>query len=122
MILANERSAIDIDSALAKLREQPQDFEVQPDQGDHQGEGAVPLHVFRSAHARAILDQVEVEHQVQGGDHYHNEAETDADWSRAVDGGEVHAEESQDELQEVEDGDPAGGGNDAESQLVGDAE
>ena len=39
---------------------------------------------------------------------------------RAVDGGEVYAEESQDELQEVEDGDAAGGGDDAEAQLVGD--
>src|SRR5271157_4520802 len=48
----------------AELREQPQQFEVQPDQRDHQCKAAVPLHVLGSVEACALLNQVEIEYQV----------------------------------------------------------
>src|SRR5271165_1474926 len=78
LIFANERTAITFSSAAAELRQQPQDLEVQPDQRDHQREGAIPLHVFRSAHARAIFDEIEVEDEIQRGNDYDDDAEADA--------------------------------------------
>src|ERR1700722_16784196 len=65
--------------AAAKLGKQPQNLKVQPNQRDHNPERTVPLHVFGSAHARAILDKVEIEHQVERGDAYDNQTEADAD-------------------------------------------
>src|SRR5208283_974037 len=97
LILANERTAITFNSAAAELRQQPQDLEVQPDQRDHQREGAVPLHVFRRAHPCAVLDEVEIKDEIQRRDDHHKQAEADPDWTRAVDGCEVHTEKPQDE-------------------------
>src|SRR6266849_6736566 len=64
-------------SAAARFREQAQNFEIEPDEHDHQAEGAVPLHVFWSAHAHAGFDHVEVEDQIERGDDHHEETETD---------------------------------------------
>src|ERR1700722_16643809 len=54
--------------APTQLGEQPQDFQVQPHERYHQSESAVPLHVFGSAHARALFDEIEIEHQVERRD------------------------------------------------------
>src|SRR5690606_20814665 len=65
--------------ARLQLGQQAQELHVQPHQGDHQAEGAVPLHVLRCTLLDAGLDEVEVQHQVQGRDHHHEQAEADAD-------------------------------------------
>src|SRR5580704_2022289 len=49
--------------AAAKLGEQSQDLEVQPDESDHQAECAVPFHILRRTGVRGILDEVEIEHE-----------------------------------------------------------
>src|SRR6185437_16801895 len=64
--------------ALARLRQQVKDLDVQPDQRDQQREGAVPLHVARRALTRAAFDQPEVEHKVEGGDGANHDAEANA--------------------------------------------
>ena len=43
----------------------------------------------------ALLDEVEIEHQVEGRDGHNDEAEADADGAGAVDGRELDAEEAQ---------------------------
>jgi len=48
----------------AHLAEQAEDFEIEPDERDHQAERAVPFHVFRRTTLNASLDHVEIEHQV----------------------------------------------------------
>ena len=58
--------------ARLQLRQQAQDLEVQPDQRHQQAERGVPLHVLRRALLDAVLDEVEVEHQVQRRDHHHH--------------------------------------------------
>ena len=84
----------------ARFGEQAQDFQIEPDQRDHDAEGAVPLHVFRCAYADAGFDEVEVEHQVERGDDDHNHAEADADGAVAVDGAEGgNVEEAEHHLQ-----------------------
>jgi hypothetical protein len=50
--------------AAAKLAEQADDFEVEPDEGDHDAEGTVPLHEFGCALIDALLDEVEIEDEV----------------------------------------------------------
>jgi len=47
------------------IAQEPQDFQVQPDQGYHQGEGAVPFHIVRHAGACLPGDHVEIEQQVE---------------------------------------------------------
>src|SRR5688500_16070539 len=71
--------------AAAQLREQPQDLEVEPDQRDQQAERAVPLHVLRRARRGAVLDEVEVEHEVQSGDDDDDDAHADPEPAGAED-------------------------------------
>ena len=49
-------------SALAALDllEEAEDLQVEPDQRDHQAEGAVPLHLLRRVAPRALVDSVGV--------------------------------------------------------------
>jgi len=50
-------------SVLASSRhfhQQPQDLEVQPDQGYHQGETSVPLRPFWCSILDALLDELEI--------------------------------------------------------------
>jgi hypothetical protein len=54
-----------------QLGQQPEHLEIEPDQGDHEAEGPVPLHVFGGALGRALLDEIEVQDQVQGRNHHH---------------------------------------------------
>ena len=62
-----------------ELRQQPEDFRAEPDKGHHEGERTLPLKVFRGPALCSLLDEVEVEHEVQGRDHNHDQAEADPD-------------------------------------------
>src|SRR5205085_9924739 len=46
-------------AAVLKFAEQAEDLEVEPDEGDHQAEGAVPFHVLGCADLGPLLDEVE---------------------------------------------------------------
>jgi len=46
------------------LHQQPQDLEVQPDQGYHQGETRVPLRPFWCSILDALLDELEIQDQI----------------------------------------------------------
>jgi hypothetical protein len=50
--------------SAAHLAEQAEDFQIEPDEGDHQAECAVPLHVLGRAVAHAGFDHVEIENQI----------------------------------------------------------
>ena len=58
---------IDLVSA-AQLGEQAENLQIEPDQRDNDAEGAVPLHILGCAELYALLDEVEVEHQIQRRD------------------------------------------------------
>ena len=108
-----------LDSALLDLREQAQEFHVQPDQGHHQAECAIPLHVLRRTLGHAGFDEVEVQHQVQRGHDHHEQAESDAQPAGVVDHRHVDVEEAQHERGQVEQGDTAGGGDHAHLEVLG---
>ena len=50
--------------SAAHLAEQAEDFQIEPDEGDHQAECAVPLHVLGRAVVHAGFDHVEIENQI----------------------------------------------------------
>ena len=108
--------------AAAEFGEEAENLHIEPDEGDEEREGGVPLHVFGCAIGDAALDEVEVEDEVHGGDADDDEGEADADDAAAIDGGELEVEEAEDHLQEVEEGDGTGGGDDAEAELVSNAD
>src|ERR1039458_9696333 len=97
---------------------QPIYLQIEPDQRDHDAEGAIPLHVFGSAELDAFLDEVEIEDQIEGGDGHDEQAESDADEPGAVDGDETDAEEAQQHLHHVKEEDAAGGSDDAQAKLL----
>src|ERR1700722_3018652 len=107
--------------AALEFRKQAQHFEIEPDERDHQAERAVPLHVTWSAHARAGFDHVEIGDEVESGDADDEEAEADADDAAAVDRRNRNVEETQDDLNEIEERDAAGGCDDAELEILRDA-
>lgn len=47
--------------AALQLAEQAQHLNIQPHQGNHQPESAIPLHVLRHAFVRGALDKIEIE-------------------------------------------------------------
>jgi hypothetical protein len=104
--------------APANLGQQPENFEVEPDQRHHQSECAVPIHVFRRAHAHAALDEVKIENQIERRDDHHNEAEPDADQTRAVRGNKMHSEKSQHKLSDIKQHDRAGGGDHSHAEIL----
>ena len=95
--------------SAVQFGEQAQDLKVEPDQGYHDAESAVPLHVFGSAVLNAAFDEVEVEDQVESGDGYYEQAEADADNAGAIDGDESNPEEAEHHLREVKETDAASG-------------
>src|SRR4030095_6288225 len=95
-----------------------QDLEVQPDQRDEEAEGAVPLHVLRGLGAHAVLDEVEVEDEVHRGEADHEQAERDPDGAAVEDPGDPDAEEPETDRHEVDEGHGAGGGDDAELEVL----
>ena len=48
--------------SAAHLAEQAENFQIEPDERDHQAECAVPLHVFRRSALDASLNHVKIEH------------------------------------------------------------
>jgi hypothetical protein len=106
-------------SSRLQLRQQAQDFQVQPHQGDDQAEARVPLHVLRRALFDALLDEVEVEHEVQRGDHHHEGADADRQPAAVVQEAEALAEEAAIRACHVDQEDRAGGGDHAELEVLG---
>ena len=119
---ARSRSRIARGSALTQFGEQPQDFEVEPHEGDQQGKPAVPLHVFGGALLGPTLDAVEVEQQVEGRDGNDDHAEPDAHGAAAVQKRHADAEQPQHHGGDVEQEDAAGGHHDAGPQFGGDGD
>src|ERR1700704_166564 len=50
--------------SAAHFTEQAEDFQIEPDECDHQAERAVPLHVLGGAIPHAGFDHVEIENQI----------------------------------------------------------
>ena len=69
----------------ADFGKQAQYLQIKPNQGDHQAEGGVPLHVLRRASAGAALDEVEVQNQIQGGHNDYDDTDADAQWTCSID-------------------------------------
>src|SRR5690348_10592606 len=63
--------------SVSQITEQAQEFQVQPDEGDHQAEGCVPSEFLIRAVLDALLDDVEIEDEVERGDNDAYEAEDD---------------------------------------------
>src|SRR5437667_7303578 len=55
-------------SATSQPREQPEDLDVQPDEGHEERKRHVPLHVLRSTRGHSTFRQVEVEQEIERGD------------------------------------------------------
>ena len=66
-----------------------------------------------------LLDEIEIQHQVQGGDGDHDQAEDDAHRAGPEDQGNAHPEQPQDQGNDVEQGDAAGGRHDAPFETLG---
>ena len=67
----------------------------------------------------ALLDEVEIQHQVQCGDRYHEQREHDADSAALVDEAEAaEAEQTHAEVDEVEQGDAARCRDDAQLEVL----
>src|SRR5690606_25214031 len=105
--------------ARLQLGQRAQELDVQPHQGDHQAERAVPLHVLRRAVLDAAFDEVEVQHQVHRRDHDHEQAEADADQAAFVDQRDLDAEEAQCDRRQVHQRDATGGCDHAELEVLG---
>src|SRR6185295_16893828 len=98
--------------------QEAEDLEVEPDEGDQQAEGPVPLHVLRGPAPGAVLDEVEVEDEVHGGEPNNEDAEGDPEGPAVVDEGDALAEEPEPHRDHVEQGDAAGGGHDPELEVL----
>src|SRR5580704_9220305 len=120
--VSRDRSATlltDIVSAPSRFRKQAEDFEIEPDERDHQAKCAVPLHVFGSVHAGASFDHVEIENKIERRDDHDEKAKADADGTAAIDRGHLNVKEAQCHFCEIEDGDAAGRGDDAQLEALG---
>src|SRR4029078_11322281 len=85
-------------------------------------EGGEPLEVFRSVVGGTLLDEVEIQDQVQGGDAHHHETEGDADQAVAENAGDLNAEETQEEAGDVDQRDASGGREDSGFEFIGRAD
>src|SRR5258705_13753068 len=113
--------AVDLESVLAaaNLAQQAQNFHVQPDQRDHQPEGALPLHVLRCAHPGSGLDHVKINDQVQRRDNYHEQTDPDSQWRGGVKKRHLRVEEqAHHHADEVNDRASARGRNPGELETV----
>src|SRR5260370_13778936 len=98
----------------ARRGKQAEEFQIQPDQRDHQAKCAVPLHVFRRSALDAAFDHVKIENQIQSRDDHYKEAEADSHGTAAVDHRNLKVEKTaKNHFHEIEKRDAAGGGNHA---------
>src|SRR5207253_10217401 len=79
---------------------------------------AVPFHVLGRFHGHAAFDEVEIENQIEGGNHDDHEREADADQSRLVDIWNVNPEKADHELDKVEKEDRTRCRDNAEAKLL----
>src|SRR5271169_2700954 len=103
--------------SAADLGEEPQHFEVEPDQSDQHAKGAIPFHIFWRAGRNGGLDEVEIEHQIESGEAHDKKTEADADYSVAVNVGNLNAKETQDQGSNVEHRDAARRGDDSHLEI-----
>jgi len=59
--------------SAARLAEQAEDFQIEPDERNHQAERAIPFHVLRRSVLDTSLDHVKIENQIQCRDDDHKE-------------------------------------------------
>src|SRR5207302_3984616 len=105
--------------SAASLGQQAEDFQVEPNERDHEAECAVPLHVLRRPALDATFDHVKIENQIQGRDDHHKEAEADSHSAAAVDRRDLNVKEAaKNHLHEIEERDTARGGNHAELEAL----
>src|SRR5258708_15371387 len=62
----------------ARLAEQAENFQIEPDEREHQGECAVPLHVLRRSTLDTSFDHVEIENQISGRNDDHKKPQADS--------------------------------------------
>jgi len=98
--------------AIAEFCEEAEDFEVDPDEGDHQCETAVPFGPFGSTDVGHAFNHIEVENEIHGRDDDHDEAEGDAGRRALMNKGNRGAEKTHDHAGEVEQADSECGGKD----------
>ena len=85
-----------------QLPHQPEHLDVEPHQRDEQPEARHPLALLRRAARGAVLDEVEVQHEVHRSDADGEERDPDAEEPALVDVGHVHPEHAQYEREQVE--------------------
>jgi hypothetical protein len=88
--------------ATPRFRKQAKDFQIEPDERDHQAKCAVPL-----------------QNKIERRDDHDEKAKADADGAAAIDGGHLNVKEAQRHFCEVEDSDAAGRGDDAQLESLG---
>ena len=119
----NSRSASEPTSpAIIQLAEEPKDFEVKPNQGDHKAKGPIPFHRLRQTGLRASLDEIEVDQQVKRGQTHDKDTETDADRPRVMDKRDVVTKNARKHRHNVNQGDRTRRRDDHRGQLLGDAD
>src|SRR5437879_3731731 len=106
-------------SPAARLGQEPQDLQVQPDQRDHQTERAVPLHVLGRAAGHTGLDEVEVEDQVQRRDDDDHTAHHDTGGAVPLEERHGDVEQRDDPADDVVQDDRTGRRDHAELELLG---
>ena len=109
-------------AALPTLQfaQEAEQFEVQPHQGDDEGEGGEPLHALRQALLAALLDEVEVDRQVHRSQAGREDAEADAEQAGGVQERDATTEQVDDEREEVEHHQTHRCGDDDPAESVGD--
>src|SRR5580704_4034276 len=94
---------------LAQFGEQPDYLQVKPDQRHHQAEGRVPLHILGCAAARALLDEIEIQDQIQRCDHDYEQTEENANRSASEDERDLHVEQASHHADQVNESDTTSG-------------
>ena len=105
--------------SAARLGQQAEDLQIQPDERDHQAKCAVPFHELRRSIPHAGFDHVKIENQIQRRYDDHKEAEADAHGAAAVDRRDLNVEETaKNHFHEIEKRDAASGGDHAELEAL----
>src|SRR5258708_6590586 len=103
----------------ARLAEQAEDFQIEPDERDHQAERAIPFHVLRRSVLDTSLDHVKIENQIQCCDDDHEKAEADSHGATAVDRRNLNVEETtENHFHQIEKRDATGSSDHAEVEAL----
>src|SRR5690348_8535557 len=88
------------EASVSQITEQSQQFQVQPDEGDHQAERGVPSELLIRAVLDALLDDVEIEDEVERGDNDADEAEDDRERAAVAQSEATRMEQVSDQVDE----------------------